>query len=83
MFQVVGFDEEEQRRWWQVAVKRREMVCGPLVRETVVGGAEAEEEEGVSVVPAVKGAEHIVVGSHPAQKKSSTWCLVETGTMRH
>ena len=73
MFQVVGFDEEEQRRWWQVAVKRSEMVCGPLVRETVVEGAEAEfdssvaeEEEGVSVVPAVKGAEHIVVGSYPA-----------------
>ena len=44
-----------------------------VVRETVVEGAEAEfdssvaeEEEGVSVVPAVKGAEHIVVGSYPA-----------------
>ena len=82
MFQVAGFDEEEQRRWRQVVVRR----------ETVVGGAKVEfdssgaEEECVSVVAAVKGAEHIVVGSHPAQKKSSRWGLVtsvETGALRH
>ena len=74
MFQVVGFDSEEQRRWWQVVV-RSETVCGPWVRGSMVGGVEvefdssgAEEEE---CVAAVKGAEHIVVSSHPAQSKSS------------
>ena len=87
MFQVVGFDEEEQRRWQQVVVRT---VCGPWVRGSMVGGAEAkfdssgaEEEE---CVAAVKGAEHIVVSSHPAQRNSSRWglvTLVETGALRH
>ena len=75
VFQVAGFDHEEQRRWQQVVV-RREAVCGPLVRGSVVGGAEAEfdssgaggEEECVS---AVKEEELVAVSSHPAQRKSS------------
>ena len=76
-------------------MKKRETVCGPWVRGSMVGGvevefdtsgAEEEEEECVSVVPAVKGVELVVVGSHPAQRKSSRWGLVtsvETGALRH
>ena len=92
MFQVVGFDDEEQRRWQQVVV-RRGTVCGPWVGGSMVGGVEvefdssgAEEEECVYVVAAVKGAEHIVVSSHPAQRNSSRWglvTLVETGALQH
>ena len=64
-------------------------MCSPLVRESVVGGAEAEfdssgaeEEECVSAVAVVKEVELVVVGSHPAQRNSSRWGLVETGTLR-
>ena len=90
MFQVVGFDSEEQRRW-QVVV-RRGTVCGPWVGGSMVGGVEVEfdssgaEEEWVSAVAAVKEVELVVVSSHPAQSKSSRWglvTLVETGALRH
>ena len=90
MFQVVGFDSEEQRRWQQVVV-RRGTVCGPWVRGSMVGGVEVEfdssgaEEEWVSAVAAVNEVEHIVVSSHPAQRKSSRWglvTLVETGALQ-
>ena len=79
----------EQRRWWQVAV--RKTVFGSWVRGSVVGSVEAEfgasgglkEEEGC--VAAVKEVEH-VVGSHAAQRKSSMWgpvTSVETKALRH
>ena len=79
----------EQRRWWQVAV--RKTVFGSLVRGSVVGSVEAEfgasgglkEEEGCAA--AVNGVE-FVVGSHSAQRKSSRWApvtLVETEALRH
>lgn len=56
---------------------------GPSVRGSVIGSVEAEfdpsggskkeeEEEEEVCVAAVKEVEH-VVGSHPAQRKSSRW----------
>jgi len=91
--QVPGLDYEEQRRWWQVAV--RKTVFGPWVRRSVVGSVEAEfgasggrkeEEEGCApAVAAVNGVEHVVVGSHSAQRKSSRWApvtSVETERLR-
>ena len=84
---------KEERRWWQVAV--RKTVFGSLVRGSVVGSVEAEfeasgglkEEEGCApAVAAVKEVEHVVVCSHPAQRKSSRWApvtSVETERLRH
>ena len=40
--QVPGFDYEEQRRWRQVAVRRKKTVFGPRVRGSVIESVEAE-----------------------------------------
>ena len=78
--EVPGFDSEEQGRWRLVAVKR-ETVCGPWVgglgKFGVVFDSSGAEEEWVSAVTDVKEEELHVVGSHPAQRKSSRWGLVE------
>ena len=93
--QVPGFDYEEQRRWRQVAVRRKKTVFGPRVRGSVIesveaefdpsGGLKKEEKEEEGCAAAVKEVEH-VVGSYPAQRKYSTWGLVtsvETEALRH
>ena len=79
--EVAGFDSEEQGRWQLVAV-RREIVFGSWVgglgKFGVVFDSSGEEEECVSAVAVVKEEQLFVVGSHPAQRKSSRWGLVET-----
>ena len=79
MFQVVGFDEEEQRRWQQVVV-RRGTVFGPWVGGLgelgVVFNSSGAEEEWVSAVAVVKEEEQLhVVSSHPAQRNFLRWSL--------
>ena len=67
--EVVGFDSEEQRRWREVAVKRRETGFGGGEADFgVVFDSSGAEEECVSVVPAVKEEEFVVLSSHPAQR---------------
>ena len=65
---------------------------GLLVRGSVVGSGKAEfgglkkEEEEKGCAAPVKGVEHVAVGSHPAQRKSSRWgpvTSVETGALWH
>ena len=69
--EVVGFDSEEQRRWWQVAVKRR-IVLGSWTRGLgkfgVVFDSSGAEEECVSAVAAVKEVK-LVVGSCPVWRR--------------
>ena len=77
---VAEFDSEEQRRWRQVAVSR--IVFGSWARGLhmfgVVFDSSGAEEECVSAVAAVKEAELVVVGSHPAQRKFLRWGLART-----
>ena len=76
--EVVGFDSEEQRRWREVAVKRRETVFGGGEADFgVVFDSSGAEEECVSAVTAVKEVEFVVVSSHPAQRNFLRWSLVE------
>ena len=63
-------------------MKRKETVFGSWVRGLgefgVVFDSSGAEEECVSAVADVKEEELLVVSSHPAQRKSSRWGLVET-----
>ena len=52
--EVAGFGSEEQRRWWQVAVKRRKTVFGGGEADfEVVFDSSGAKEECVSAVAAV------------------------------
>ena len=52
--------------------------AGGLGEFGVVFDSSRAEEEWVSAVAVVKEEQLFVVGSHPAQRKSSRWGLVET-----